>query len=69
MAEATPFNETFSNDKPVIYPSTWESGKTAPELYQEFQTTILYFILRNAFECVLAVVWLFVIYVLVSAFM
>lgn len=27
------FNGTFTDDKPIIYPSTWETGKTAPELY------------------------------------
>jgi len=27
------FNGTFTDDRPIYYPSTWDTGKTAPELY------------------------------------
>ena len=27
------FNQTFSDDKPIYYPSNWESGKTGLELF------------------------------------
>lgn len=27
------FNNTFTADKPIYYPSNWESGKTSEELY------------------------------------
>lgn len=29
----TIFNETFTADKPIYYPSNWESGKTADQIY------------------------------------
>ncbi len=27
------FNHTFTDDKPVYFPSNWETGKTALELH------------------------------------
>ena len=41
------FNQTFSADKQIYYPSNWESGKTADQLYEEFQQTITYWIIIN----------------------
>lgn len=33
------FNTTFTKDKPIYYPSTWATGKTAVQLYEEFKLT------------------------------
>jgi hypothetical protein len=34
------FNHTFSADKPIYFPSNWETGKTALQLHEEWKTTL-----------------------------
>ena len=61
----TIFNGTFTDDKPIYYPSTWETGKTAPELYEQWRLTLEYSILSNMVQCLIAGAWMcFVIVVL-----
>lgn len=64
MKESVPFSETFSNDKPIYYPWTWEEGRTALQLHEEWQTTWSYWVLTNAVECALGAIWVFVIWLL-----
>lgn len=34
------FNNTFTADKPIYYPSNWQSGKTSQDQYNEFKQTL-----------------------------
>ncbi len=63
----TIFNQTFTSNKPIYYPSNWGSGKTAFDLHEEWKETVSYFILSNIFQSVLACIWLFLIYVICNA--
>lgn len=52
------FNHTFSEDKPIYFPSNWESGKTALELHAEWKLSLEYAILSNMVQVVAAGAWI-----------
>lgn len=59
------FNQTFSSDKHIYYPSNWETGKTAIQLHEEWKLTISYSFLSNLFQSLAAIMWILVLAVVV----
>jgi hypothetical protein len=52
------FNHTFSEDKPIYFPSNWETGKTALQLHEEWKLTLEHAILSNILQVVAASAWI-----------
>jgi hypothetical protein len=61
------FNHTFTDDKPVYFPANWETGKTLPELHEEWKLTLQHDILSNILQVLVAAAWIGIGIVIVTA--
>lgn len=52
------FNHTFTNDKPIYFPSNWETGKTIAELHEEWKLTLQHDIMSNIAQVLAASAWI-----------
>jgi hypothetical protein len=61
------FNQTFTDDKPIYYPSNWGTGKTADELYEEWKQTYQFFAISNLLQIACASIWLFLLFIILAS--
>ena len=61
------YNHTFTDDKPVIFPDNWETGKTLIELHEEWQKTTEYWIYSNLLQIAVSSLFIGLILIIVLA--